>query len=215
MNYSEIEKKIGYTFQDKSLLEKAFIHSSLGRENNERLEYLGDAVLELIVTEDQYLKGEMPEGVMSSERQTLVDKTALLTIVEELGLKKYLLFKGTEQNVGKKTVSSIFEATVAAIYLDGGYEKAKAFVLPFIPRLKKMGRENYISLLQERLQKTGLPLPVYDCWSEGPSHKPKHFAKVCACNQSGFGEGLDKTAAKQAAAKELLNKLKKISKEGI
>ncbi|MBQ5930135.1 MAG: ribonuclease III, partial [Clostridia bacterium] len=126
-SYQEIERVLGYTFRDKSLLKEAFTHSTYanihGGKDNERLEYLGDAVLQLVVTEWQYKDDERAnEGELTRERQQLVCGDALDDAVENLNLQKYLLIEGGKANIGKKTVSSIFEAVAAAIYLDGGYD---------------------------------------------------------------------------------------------
>ena len=208
MNYSEIEKKIGYTFQDKSLLEKAFIHSSLGRENNERLEYLGDAVLQLIVTETQYHSGSLAEGEMTVQRQRFVSKDALLAVAEKLDLKKYLRFEGSASNVGEKTVSSLVETVIAAIYLDGGYVSASGFVKNAFPSLKGVNKQNHKKNLQEYLQKKGLPLPNYgEPIKKGPDHAPEYKVFVTAQGQSADGEGKTVKAAEQAAAEKLLKKL--------
>ena len=131
---AELEEKIGYEFKDKNLLRQAFVHSSYGRlkglEDNERMEYLGDAVLQMVVTEWQYLRDSSDEGKMTSDRQKLVCEETLLAEVHELAIEKYLLYAGSlSQNVGKKAVSSLFETLVAAIYLDGGYEPVKKFIL--------------------------------------------------------------------------------------
>ena len=132
--YAEIEEKIGYTFQDKALLKEAFTHSTyanaFGGKDNERMEYLGDAVLQLVVTEWQYARDKRAEeGALTRERQKYVCETALDEAVRALGLQSYLLISGGRANVGKKTVSSLFETVIAAIYLDGGYMPAKAFIL--------------------------------------------------------------------------------------
>ena len=151
----EIEQKIGYVFKDKSLLERAFVHASYGRAkgipDNERMEYLGDTVLQLAVTEWQYFKDDATEGEMTKSRQALVREETLLAEVEELGLDKYLIYSGRQAvNVGKKAFSSIFETLVAAIYLDGGYEPAKAFILK---RISDRDTTNYKGELQEFAQK--------------------------------------------------------------
>ena len=154
---TEIENKLGYTFKDKELLKRAFVHSSYGREkkipDNERLEYLGDAVLQLVVTEWQYARDKADEGDMTKYRQKLVCEDTLLAEVEELGLDKYLLYSGRRGvNVGEKAFSSIFETVVAAMYLDGGYEHVKAFILQ---RMSDRDDKNYKGELQEFLQKRG------------------------------------------------------------
>ena len=148
---AELEEKIGYEFKDKNLLKQAFVHSSYGGmkgiQDNERMEYLGDSVLQLVVTEWQYLRDGSDEGKMTSDRQKLVCEDTLLAEVHELGLEKYLLYSGKlSQNVGKKAVSSLFETLVAAIYLDGGYEAVKGFILE---RMSDRDTTNYKGVLQE------------------------------------------------------------------
>ena len=211
MNFERLEKKLGYAFSNKGLLQKAFTHSSYanvhGGEDNERMEYLGDAVLALIVTEKQYLSGEFSEGEMTEERQSVVSKDALFECAEELELKEFLRYEGGERNVGKKTVSSLFETVVAAIYLDGGYAAAKLFVLPFVERLKVHKKTNYKQELQEFLQKHGLALPTYLAEKIGKDHAPEFFVTVITEGGKGTGQGSSKKDAEQAAAKDLLGKL--------
>jgi ribonuclease-3 len=129
----EIEDKLGYTFQNKALLKQAFTHSSYaniwGDKDNERMEYLGDAVLQLVVTEWQYLSDSRAEGKLSAARQHFVRREALDTAVDGLGVYEHLIFSGSKENLGDKTKSDLFEAIVAAIYLDGGYDKARDFIL--------------------------------------------------------------------------------------
>lgn len=129
----ESEKRIGYTFRNKELLITAFTHSTYanvhGGEDNERLEFLGDSVLQMVVSEALYFRKEkdraLREGEMTVLRQMMVRKEALLDAVERLGLKDFLLIEGGAANVGDKTVSSLFETVTAAIYLDSGYRAAK------------------------------------------------------------------------------------------
>jgi len=206
---SEIEEKIGYVFKNKSLLERAFVHSSYGRSkgilDNERMEYLGDAVLQLVVTEWQYFKDDSDEGQMTKDRQALVREESLLAEVEELGLEKYLQYFGRKAaNVGRKAFSSIFEALVAAIYLDGGYEQAKEFILV---RMSDRDKTNYKGELQEYLQKRGEDYPVYQTEKTGKDNEPTYYTTVRAMGLTGKGEGRSKKLAETSAAKELLVKL--------
>lgn len=203
---SEIEEKIGYVFKDKSLLERAFVHSSYGRNkgvlDNERMEYLGDAVLQLVVTEWQYFKDDSDEGQMTKDRQALVREETLLAEVEELGLEKYLQYFGKKAaNVGRKAFSSIFETLVAAIYLDGGYEQAKEFILV---RMSDRDTTNYKGELQEYLQKRGEDYPVYQTEKTGKDNEPIYHTTVSAMGLTGTGEGRSKKLAETSAAKELL-----------
>ena len=212
--YAEIEEKIGYIFQNKALLKQAFIHSTyanaFGGEDNERMEYLGDAVLQLVVTEWQYLhKKKDSEGVLTRDRQSYVREEALANAVETLGLKKYLLISGGSANVGRKTVSSIFETVTAAIYLDDGYESAKAFILKYGGLEKDFSSMNYKGLAQEYTQKRGEPLPKYETEKSGKDNAPVFKTKVFALGVTANGQGGSKKEAEQAAAKSLLEMLLK------
>lgn len=214
-NAEKLEKKLGYIFKDKSLLKKAFTHSSYanahGVESNERLEYLGDAVLQLLVSERQYAKnGGESEGEMTKRRQALVREAALLAAVEEMGIAEDLLAEGGKANIGKKTLSSLYESALAAVYLDGGYEAAKAFAL----RHPLFGKnENYKGELQEFLQKRKKALPEYSFQKEGRDDKPSFVCKASADGETGEGAGMSKRSAEQVAAKALLDKLKGVEKE--
>lgn len=210
---AEIERKLGYVFQDKSLLQEALTHSSYtnkhGGKNNERLEYLGDSVLQLVVTEWQYFRDQKAnEGKMTAERQKLVCKNALDSAAEALELDKYLLKEGGERNVGSKTVSSIFEAVLAAIYLDGGYAAAKAFVLEH-GNLRAVKEENPKGDLQEFLAKRGEKPPVYQTEKTGKDDAPIFHCTAFAMGESALGEGRTKKQAEATAAARLLWELEK------
>jgi ribonuclease-3 len=214
MSLEALERKIGYVFQNKNLLRVALTHSTYaekyGMESNERMEYLGDSVLQLVVSEKQYFEErEKAEGVLTKERQRLVCLDALYKEADKLGLKKYLLFFGKwNDNIGKKTVSSLYETLVAAIYLDGGYQKAKTFVLTHYPE-ESATQENYKSALQEYLQKRALPLPVYKGKKEGKAHAPVFFATVEGGGFTASGQGSSEKKAEQQAAKALIEILLK------
>ena len=213
---SRLEEKIGYVFQEKSILQKAFTHSTYtnlhGGENNERMEYLGDAVLGLIFTEAQYhQKDKQSEGAMTKQRQFSVDKKALLKRVESMGLAEYLRVEGSASNVSDKTYSSLYECLLAGIYLDGGYEEAKAFFNRF-----PVGGEycNFKGELQEYLQKKKLPVPQYAVKKKtGRDDKPTF---LCVASAQGIvceGEGGAKREAEQRAAQKLLEALQKREQE--
>ncbi len=210
-NSEVLEEKLGYTFKDKSLLKAAFTHSTYvnvhGGKSNERLEYLGDAVLQLIFTEEQYLQGTDAEGEMTEGRQKVVSKEPLREAIETLGVAKYMLVEGGKENVEGKTISNLYECILAAVYLDGGYEEARAFFKRHRPPKSK--QENYIGKLQEFLKDQ----PVYSSSQTGPDHKPVFYARVEAYGITGEGTGGSKKSAKQAAAKALLDKLKGAEKE--
>ena len=212
--FEEIEEKISYTFRDRALLQEAFTHSTYanayGGKDNERMEYLGDAVLQLVVTEWQYVRHKRAEeGVLTRERQKLVCEDALFDAVETLGIKRYLLLSGGRANVGKKTVSSLFETVVAAIYLDGGYEPAKAFILRHGRLEEEAFAVNHKGALQEYLQKQGEEPPVYETKKSGKDNAPNFVTTASALGKTAQGEGGSKKAAEQAAAQHLMELLQK------
>lgn len=212
--FEKIEEKIGYYFKDKALLQEAFTHSTYvnihGGKDNERLEYLGDAVLQLVVTEWQYTRRQRAEeGELTRERQKLVCEDALLEAVQALDLQEYLLVSGGKANVGKKTVSSLFETVTAAIYLDGGYAAAKEFILAHGKLDEKSVSANYKGLLQEALQKRGEQPPCYKIEKSGMDNAPVFRATATAAGLSAQGKGGSKKEAEQEAAKAFLDKLLK------
>ena len=205
----EVEQKIGYVFTNKQLLETAITHSSYGKvhgvPDNERLEYLGDAVLELLISERQYFDGVSSEGTMTKTRQRLVSKLPLKQAIEKMGVAKHLRFVGGKDNVGDKTVSSLYESLLAAVYLDGGMDAARAFVARH-PLGQAEGTENYISALQEYLQKQGFPIPEYkEIEKLGKDNAPTYRYLALAQGKSGEGVGSSTRIAKQKAAKALLS----------
>ena len=205
----EIENKIGYTFQDKDLLKVAFTHSTYanayGGKDNERMEYLGDAVLQLVVTEWQFARYERAEeGEMTRQRQKYVCEEALDEAARGLGLQKYLLVAGGKANVGRKTVSGLFETVVAAIYLDGGYDAAKAFIVKYGRLETQSASTNYKGALQELLQSKGEQPPVYKTVKSGKDNAPTFVATAIAMGETATGEGGSKKEAEQQAAERLL-----------
>ncbi len=163
----ELEDKIGYQFKNKNLLLQALTHSSYANEgkkhgrNNERLEFLGDSVLSVIVAKHLFLKyKDIPEGELTKLRASLVCEKALDVFAQQLGLGEYLrLGKGEEMTGGRNRPSILadaFEAVIAALYLDGGYQAAQKFVLSFIPENLDVKSANqladYKTTLQEIIQ---------------------------------------------------------------
>ena len=207
--FAEIEKRIGYTFQNKNLLKTAFTHASYthryGDENNERLEYLGDAVLQFIVTEWQYLEdSKANEGKLTADRQKLVCKNALDSATDALDIFRYLLADGTESNIQGKAKSSLFEAVVAGIYLDGGYEQAKKFVLTHGNLKRDIMQSNPKGELKEFLEKRGLGEPKYEVIKTGKDNAPVFKATVYALGESANGQGRTKKEAEAVSASRLL-----------
>ncbi len=213
---AEIEGIIGYSFRDKALLRQCFTLSSASERNNERLEFLGDAVIGFCVAEMLYLRSEEDEGDMTERRKKFVANDVLRAAVERLGLEKYLLHAGGREAVGKKPVASLFEALAAGIYLDGGMPAAKAFIADKLmkPEAKRASGEarsgvNHKGMLQEYLQGAGMPRAEYQLLEKsGPDHRPFFRVRASAQGRSGTGEGGSKAAAEQAAAEKLLESLR-------
>ena len=208
--YREAERAIGYTFRDKELLRTCFTHSTYrnniahGGEDNERLEFLGDAVLELVVSDRLYRNSSRDEGKLTERRKGYVSKEALTPVAEKLGLMRFLRHSNREENMGGrdgKILSSIFEAVTAGIYLDGGMEEAVKFLNR---NLKYTDMESPISALQVYVQERTRTTPVYREREEGG----EFLAEVTALGEKGTGRGKNKQAAKEAAAKMLREKLK-------
>lgn len=200
------EETIGYTFRDKELLKSCLTHKSWsnmnGGEDNERLEFLGDAVLELIVTEALYKSTHLSEGALTGLRQQYVSQTALEAACERLGLKRFLRYSGGENNVGGKTASNLFEAVLGGIYLDGGMKEARLFLNKF---LEMSDTENYKSLLQEFVQERAKTTPTYSVKeAEGG-----YTCVVKALGREACGKGSSKKAAETEAAKSLYEIVKR------
>jgi ribonuclease-3 len=221
---STLQRRIVYSFNNAELLERALTHKSYANENrvpyhNERMEFLGDAVLNLIVSE--YLMKTCPdstEGDLSRLRAAVVSEPALAAIARTLELGDYLLLgKGEEQTGGRNKDSLLadcLEALVAAVYLDGGTEAATAFVMrSFEEVIKKTstsgGTLDYKTELQELCQERLKQLPEYRIISEtGPDHRKQFTMEVWIKGTlSGLGLGKSKKEAEQRAAKEALEKL--------
>ena len=209
----EVEKKLGYTFHDKGVLKQAFTHSSYaniwGEKDNERMEYLGDAVLQLIVTEWQYQNDKRAEGKLSASRQHFVRKEALDSLIDGLGVFEYLIFSGSKDNLGDKTKSDLFEAIVAAIYLDGGYFPARKFVLEHGNLSSEEEVQNHKGALQEWLQERGENPPQYRSVKSGKDHAPIFQCVATALGEKAEGEGRTIKEAEAFAASRLLWELKK------
>ena len=208
----EIEEKLGYTFQDKGILKQAFTHSSYaniwGDKDNERMEYLGDAVLQLVVTEWQYENDKRAEGKLSASRQHFVRKEALDTLIDGLGVYEYLIFSGSKDNLGDKTKSDLFEAIVGAIYLDGGYFPARKFILAHGNLSLDEEVQNHKGALQEWLQERGEEPPKYLTTKTGKDHAPRFQCVANAFGESAEGEGKTIKEAESYAASRLLWELK-------
>ena len=211
-----LEEKIGYTFNDRHLLKKAMIHSSYANEQhlpkyecNERLEFLGDAVLELISSEFLFYEyKKMPEGELTKTRASMVCEQALAFCAKEIQLGTYLLLgKGKEATGGRKRdsiTSDALEALIGAIYIDGGFANAKEFVLKFVLNDLEHKKLFYDSktILQEIVQANFTEgISYHLVGEEGPDHD-KSFQVVVKIGEEeyGSGKGRTKKAAEQKAA---------------
>lgn len=178
----EAERAIGYTFKDKTLLKRALTLASASDDNNQLLEFFGDAILEFIVSERIYSENST-EGALTERRKSLVADGALAPVSERLGLDK-LLIRGKKDDTNKKAIPSAYEAVVAAIYLDGGMEEAKKFVLSTLDFSSKNTQADYKSKLQILLQSKGEPLPQYLSEEVGTPQNKKYIVSVKAFGQT-------------------------------
>ena len=223
INFEEFEKKTKIVFKNKELLKQAFVHRSYINENpsknlahNERLEFLGDAVLELIVTDFLYRKfSNYTEGELTSVRSALVNAVIISRVAEALGMNDYLLLsKGETKDKGKARqyiLANTYEAYMGALYLDQGYDAVEKFIgktlLPKTDEIvnKKLWRDAK-SLVQEKAQEFVNVTPAYKVLSEaGPDHD-KHFTVgiYFGKNLVASGKGKSKQEAEQKAAEAAL-----------
>ena len=221
----ELQDRIGYHFQDDKLLKKAMVHSSYANEKhlpkyecNERLEFLGDAVLELISSEFLFsLHKTMPEGQLTKTRASMVCEPALAFCARDIELGKYLLLgKGEDATGGRKresVTSDAMEALIGAIYLDGGFANAKEFIERFILKDLENKKLFYDSktILQEIVQSNFKESVSYELLGEkGPDHnKVFEVAVWIGDDRYGVGFGRTKKAAEQEAAYQIILALRK------
>ena len=220
-----LENKLGYTFQNPQLLENALTHSSCANESrgklssNERLEFLGDSILGMVVADHLYRNHpDLPEGELTRTRAALVCEESLVEVAEELGLGEYLrLGKGEEAGGGRQRPSiraDAVEAVLAAVYLDGGIGEASALIHRVLLDAERQEavearRRDYKTLLQELVQRTPGRTITYRLVKEtGPDHCRVFVMEVSVNGQPvGQGEGRSKKEAEQAAAASALKAL--------
>lgn len=220
-NIDEFENVIGYKFKNKEYILEALTHSSYSNENkeydfNERLEFLGDSVLSIVVSEYLFKKeSNLPEGELTKLRANIVCEESLSEAANEINLGIYMLLgKGEEATGGRYRMSILadaFEAVIAAIYLDGGLEPARVFILKYMEEIicdSRKGKifRDYKTHLQEVLQGKGESNIWYRLVDEkGPDHN-KRFIMEVGINERvlGVGEGKSKKEAEQIAAKKAL-----------
>jgi len=223
MELGKIQKKIGVKFEDKSLLEEALTHRSYLNENprwrygnNERLEFLGDAVLELVVTEELFRRfPKREEGKLTVLRAALVNSKSLYEVAKVVGLNKELLLSRGEtkdaKGKGRETISAnSVEAVIGAIYMDQGYEKAKKFIDTFVisklDEVAKNGGKDAKSLVQEHAQADFKITPRYEVLDEsGPAHNRRFRVGLYFEEElKAEGYGTSKQEAELDAAEKFL-----------
>ena len=221
-NIEEFEKEIGYTFHNKKLLENALTHTSYAYEHdvksNERLEYLGDSILEFVSSEWLFINYDnLTEGEMTKVRATAVCENSLFEIAKKHNFSDFLFLGKSEKanhNIKKAILADSVEAVIAAIYLDSGLEPTKKFI---IDNLKETienashhaGDKDYKTVLQEKLQIHGDVKIAYTIVKEeGPDHDKKFTAKVEADGKElAYGKGKSKKLAEMDAARIALENL--------
>jgi len=211
----------GHAFADGSLLVQALSHRSAGSPHNERLEFLGDALLNLIIAEQLYARWpKADEGAMTRARAELVRESALAGVARTLDLGARLILGPGEMKTGGHRRDSILadalEAVIAALYLDGGFDACRNVVLPWfepllsaLPPLHQVGKDAK-TRLQEWLQGRQLPLPVYALVDESGDDHDKRFGVTCTLADpplASEGSGTSRRAAEQSAAEAMLAQL--------
>ena len=207
---------LGYKFQDLTLLKTALTHKSFSSEHNERLEFLGDALLNLYVTEYLYNRFDsLDEGKLTQFKATIVSRENLNKIAQSIGLYNFIQTGKGEGLEGNSIAGNAVEALIGAVFLDSNYSKTNRF-------LNKLLKENLLTLeestdlkdpkskLQEYLQKRNLKLPLYSLKQKGSKEKKiefKVFCEVKDLNISAIGNGQSRKKAELNAAQKLLNKV--------
>lgn len=226
---SVIESKLGYRFNDRSLLILAFIHRSYInehkeiKEHNERLEFLGDSILGMLIADYLYrYYPDTPEGDLSYLRSRLVEASSCVSYVQSLEIANYILLgKGEKMNDGRgreSILADLFEAIIGAIYLDGGLEAAQHFLFENfsedIEDILKTPLQNWKALLQDYCQKKFQSPPRYIVLQEsGPDHSKVFEVSVCINgNELGRGKGSSKKEAQQSAAEDAFSRCHLYSK---
>lgn len=222
-DFKKFQKTIGHTFKDERHLQTAFTHRSYlnenrapGREHNERLEFLGDAVLELVVTEFLFAKyPEKPEGDLTAYRAALVNTVSISDAASKLGMNEYLLLsRGEARDTGRARsiiLANAFEALIGALYLDQGYVTAKDFIAKQLfyktdEVVEKNLWQDPKSRLQELSQERASATPTYELVNQsGPDHDKRFvIAASIAGTRIALGEGRSKQEAEQDAAQKAL-----------
>ena len=221
MNNKKIEEKIGYTFRDGALLERAFTHASASvRDNYQNLEFLGDSVLGFIVSRTLYSEyADTDEGSLTKMRAAVVSERPLAAAIDRLGIAEELITGESEKKNGVSDHSSVkcdlFESLTAAIYLDGGLDEAEKFVLGALSEeiaaaADSAKRSDAKSRINEYAMKKGVSAEYREEKRTGAPHMPVFtFSLLLGGEVAGEGSGTSKRAAQQAAAREALGRIEK------
>ncbi|OFW55249.1 MAG: ribonuclease III [Actinobacteria bacterium RBG_16_70_17] len=215
---TRLEQALGHTFGDRNLLERALTHRSHDPAvSNERLEFLGDSVLEFVITGYLYASSGLDEGMMTKVRVSVVSRAALVEVAGRIGVGEAVALGSGEEEAGGREKASILadtlEALLGAVYLDGGIEAVRRVVLahwaPLVAdQIAAPGERDYKTRLQEVLAQQG-QTPSYVSEGEGPEHARVFFATVAVGGRVlGTGTGTSKKRAEQAAARYALDTLR-------
>ena len=213
----DLMSKLGYNFKDKSLLKKAQTHKSLSSQNNERLEFLGDALLNLHVSEHLYSRFDsLDEGKLTQFKAKLVSRENLTKIAENLELSRFIRAGKGEKLVDNSIVGNTLEALIGAVYLDSSLSRVNQVLNNLLKENLLILEENADlkdpkSKLQEYLQKRNLQLPIYSVTLKGSKEKKVDFKVLCAVkdlNMTTTGRGQSRKKAELNSAEKILDKLK-------
>ncbi|MGI5899197.1 MAG: ribonuclease III [Christensenellales bacterium] len=214
MSGKKLQERLGYSFSDVSLLRLALTHPSYGAPNNQRLEFLGDAVLQLCISEKLYDENpEAPEGKLTRQRALLVQERSLYSAALRLDIGGSLILGKGELvsggNLRPSILADAMEAIIGAIFLDSGLDAARSFVKHMLLNIDSSEWRDYKTELQEFVQAQGKQMPTYEIiCSEGPAHDIRITAAVFIDGRRmGVGKGKSRKDADQAAARQALNEL--------
>ncbi|NVK25341.1 MAG: ribonuclease III [Gammaproteobacteria bacterium] len=219
-DFSKLSKKLGYTFKDESLLKQAMTHRSFKGAHNERLEFIGDSLLGMVVAEALYFAfPKATEGELTRMRSQIVKGQTLTAIAKELELSEWLLLGPGEMKSGgfrrESILEDAIEAIIGAVYLDSDTEQCKKFILSLVgERLQKLDPKTALkdpkTQLQEWLQSRKRPLPVYQVESTSGQAHNQTFEVSCTLDSGAVitAKGTSRRKAEQAAAKEALEVIK-------
>ena len=212
----DLMSKLGYNFNDKSLLKRALTHKSLSSQHNERLEFLGDALLSLFVSEHLYNRFDnLDEGKLTQFKAKIVSRENLTNIAESIELSKFIKAGKGEKLVDNSIVGNTLEALIGAVYLDSSHSKTnqvlnKLLKESMLALVESVDAKDPKSKLQEYLQKRNFQLPIYSIKLKGSKENQVDFKVLCEVkdlNISSIGRGQSRKKAELNSAEKILNKI--------